>query len=91
VIVVISTIPLIGVFLYHGAGTGSKLAFGKAVVLGLLIILCASVAAVIVWVGKASDQCPKCEKVTYYYKADRGMFLTCENCEAAWRAGSAPA
>jgi Co/Zn/Cd efflux system component len=92
-----SGIPLVVIVylaMYYVFGFGmnqSHRSTHAMMVSGVLGFLWMIVGYVIVQTRRSRDQCPKCGKQQFYYKSDRGKFMSCTRCDSAWKAGSAPA
>ncbi len=81
---------LIGVARYYsfGFGMSSEYKFIYAMAVGGgLGILWVVVGGVVVQCRRDCDWCPKCGKRQFYYKSDRGKFMSCTHCDSAWKAG----
>ncbi|MDP6636998.1 MAG: hypothetical protein QGG42_19020 [Phycisphaerae bacterium] len=84
---------VLGFIGYHlfDDGVNSKYRFEYSLMVGgVFVLLWGVVGGVIVQSRRRCDQCPKCGKRRFYYKSDRGKFVSCLTCPSAWRAGSAP-
>ena len=85
--------PVVAVICYHLFDSGmtprSMVEYSLMIAIGFFFLWLFVVGSIVAHL-KSHDQCPRCGKLHYYYKADRGLFMSCRKCKFAWKAGTAP-